>query len=266
MAPRSLSPLRLSPTPAAGTRLAHAKRRAATRRDEAGAILFIVAMIVAVLGSVGIYALAAAATEVRAAGNERQSTQTHYLAQYGILAAANYVQNDTTLYEQLATTSPDWPCTSLPGVTQSANALLRACFRIEEGDLTSVWGATGGTPPAPPLIDYGGTPSSTSGSASASSSGTSVPPLALNTPPGSLGPTPMTARFFVELTSPTQKAAPSRYALDLHFCFHEYTATAVGVTQPVYSQQSSNPGGAYSAQGQEMQRARFLLGPDRNCQ
>lgn len=247
-----------SRTDALAKDLRRAKRRAASRRAEGGAILFIVAMIIAVLGSVGIYALAAASTEVRASGNERQSSQTHYLAQYGMVAAAGYVQNDTTLFEQLATTSPDWPCTSLPGLSQTADALLRACFRIEEGDLTSGWNA--------PLVDYGGSASSTAGSSSGGTSGSSVPPLAPSMAPGSLGPTPMTARFFVELTSPTQKSAPSRYALDLHFCFHEYTATAVGVTQPVYAQQSSNPWGAYSAQGQEMQRARFLMGPDRNCQ
>jgi hypothetical protein len=246
MAPRSFSLTRLSPPALSGDRLARAKRRAAARHEEGGAVLFIVAMIIAVLGSVGMYALAAASTEVRASGNERQSTQTHYLAQYGMIAAANYVQSDSTLYEQLATASPDWPCASLPGLNQNANALLRACFRIEEVDLSAGW---------TPLVDYGGGPTTT------------VPPLAQSTPPGSLGPTPMTAHFFVELTSPTQKAAPSRYALDLHFCFHEYTATAVGVTQPIYPQQSGvQQWGAYSAQGQEMQRARFLLGPDRNCQ
>ncbi len=61
-----------------------AKRRAALRRHEGGAVMFIVAMMIAVLGSVGVYALAAAATEVRTSGNERQNTQTHYLAEYGI--------------------------------------------------------------------------------------------------------------------------------------------------------------------------------------
>jgi hypothetical protein len=237
MAPRTLFP-----------GLEHAKRRASARRREEGAVLFVVAMIIAVLGSVGIYALAAASTEVRASGTERQSTQTHYMAQYGMLASASYVQSDTTLYEQLATANPDWPCYSLPGLTQQADALLRACFRIEEGDLINGLASPSG---ASPLIDYGGT---------------AVPPLTPGIAPGSLGPMPMAPRFFVELTSPTQKSAPARYSLDLHFCFHEYTATAVGVTQPVYAQQSSNPWGQYSAQGLEMQRARFLLGPDRNCQ
>ena len=43
--------------------------------------MFVVAMTIAVLASVGIYALAAAANEVRTSGNERQNTQTHYLAE-----------------------------------------------------------------------------------------------------------------------------------------------------------------------------------------
>ncbi len=68
--------------------LALAKRRAALRRREGGAVMFVVAMTLAVLASVGIYALAAAATEVRTSGNERQNTQTHYLAEYGVLGAA----------------------------------------------------------------------------------------------------------------------------------------------------------------------------------
>ena len=51
--------------------------------------MFIVAMTLAVLASVGVYALAAAANEVRTSGNERQNTQTHYLAEYGVLGAAH---------------------------------------------------------------------------------------------------------------------------------------------------------------------------------
>ena len=69
--------------------LALAKRRAALRRREDGAAMFIVAMTLAVLASVGVYALAAAATEVKTSGNERQNTQTHYLSQYGVLGVAH---------------------------------------------------------------------------------------------------------------------------------------------------------------------------------
>ena len=65
--------------------LALAKRRSALRRRDEGAVMFIVAMTLAVLASVGVYALAAAATEVRTSGNERQGTQTHYLAEFGVI-------------------------------------------------------------------------------------------------------------------------------------------------------------------------------------
>ncbi len=220
--------------------VARAKIRSSRRRSEGGAALFVVAMILAVLASVGLYALAAASMEIRTSGNERQNTQTHYLAEYGILSAANYIQGKPDLYDGLTATAPDWPCVSLPGVSQNADILLRSCWRIEQADIVAGW-------LAPATVGYlGQTPYSPN-------------------PPGSMGPTPMEADFFVELTSPTQMMAPSRYALGLHFCFHEYTATAVGITRPVYP--APNDGtGAYIAEGQEMQRARFIVGPTTDCQ
>jgi len=59
-----------------------AKARAAHRPQESGAVMFIVTMILTVLASVGIYALAAATNEVTTSGSERQAAQTHYLAEY----------------------------------------------------------------------------------------------------------------------------------------------------------------------------------------
>jgi hypothetical protein len=219
-----------------------AKLRSSYRREEEGAVLFIVAMILAVLASVGLFALAAASTEIRTSGNERQNTQTHYLAEYGMLAAANNIQGRPDFYDSMSIRNPDWPCLSLPGVSQTADPLLRSCWRIEQIDLTQGWLAGSGTVPYDGQQPYTGTR------------------------PGSLGPTPMLADFFVELTAPTQKTAPSRYALDLHFCFHEYTATAVGITRPIYQQQTNTLVGAYISEGQEMQRARFIIGPSTDCQ
>ena len=51
--------------------------------------MFLVTMTLAVLASVGLYALAATTSEVTASGSERQATQTHYLAQYGVLGASH---------------------------------------------------------------------------------------------------------------------------------------------------------------------------------
>jgi hypothetical protein len=65
--------------------------RAAIRRTgrarRRGAVIFIVAMTLAVLASLGVYALRSAATEIRASGNTRQAMQTHYVAELGVTEA-----------------------------------------------------------------------------------------------------------------------------------------------------------------------------------
>ncbi len=67
--------------------LGAAKTRAFRRATSAGGTMFVVAMTLAVLSTIGAWALQSAALEVRMAGYERQSTQTHYLAEYGVMAA-----------------------------------------------------------------------------------------------------------------------------------------------------------------------------------
>src|ERR1700728_3330974 len=97
----------------------HAKQRSSRRRGSAGAAMFVVAMTMAVLVSVGVYALAASANETRTAGNERQSTQTHYLADYGIVGAAHEVTSTRAqffLTQMMSPTYRDASCTSLPSL------------------------------------------------------------------------------------------------------------------------------------------------------
>jgi hypothetical protein len=216
-----------------------ALRRARIRRTESGAVMFIVAMVLAVLASVGIYALAAASNEMRTSGNERQNTQTHYLSQYGIIAASQELAaTKAQLYLglMLSPTTSDSNCISLPGVPATADPMTRACRRIGATELAvgSGWATT-------PTDTYGGqTPYSAT--------------------PGSLGPSPLNADFFVEFTSPTMAAAPSRYALNLQFCFVQFTATSTGITQPQYVAAGAlTP--YYGGEGLEMQRARLVAGP-----
>jgi hypothetical protein len=220
--------------------LALAKRRSRRRRREAGAAMFVIAMAIAVLASVGIYALAAASSEVRTAGNERQSTQTHYLATYGVIGATHELTaTKAQFYLGLMLTVPDSPCVSLPGVAPTADALVRACRRIPASELGAPW-----TMPTVTQA-YGG----------------SVP-LAPGQNPGTFGPTPMNGDFFLELTNPVQLSPPARYATDLHFCFIQFTATSGGITQPVFPAQ---PGGGavsqFTGEGTEFQRARIVAGP-----
>lgn len=80
--------------------------------------------------------------------------------------------------------------------------------------------------------------------------------------PGSFGATPMTGHFFVELTNPVELSPPAQYATDLHFCFIQLTASATGITQPIYAwQQGADQTSEFSGLGLEMQRARIVAGP-----
>jgi hypothetical protein len=225
--------------------------RAAHRHGEEGAAMFIVAMTTAVLASVGVFALAAAATEVRSAGNERQATQTHFLAQYGIVAAAQDLSTfgKPSLYytmmqsQTMATNERDTCKLSLPGVDSTSNLdwLQKACKALEPGDVSTSWNGAGSGPPPPALIPYdGGAP--------------------YQGPAGTLGPIPMTGGFRVELTDPTKYPPPAGYGFNTNICFYGYTMSAMGETAPDYG---TNTAAAYAGRGTEIQRARITAGPDR---
>ena len=201
--------------------------------------MFVIAMTIAVLASVGMYALAAASNEVRTAGNERQSTQTHYLASYGVLGASHELTaTRAQFYLGLMLTKPDTLCVSLPGVASNTDPMSKACWRIPSQELGQAWAA-------PVTVPYAGTT-----------------PLAAGVPPGSLGPTPMNADFFVELTNPVQLSPPARYSIELHFCFIQFTATSGGITQPLFPwQPAAGTTAQYAGMGTELQRARIVAGP-----
>jgi hypothetical protein len=214
------------------------KRRTAARRGQYGAALFIVAMSLAVLASVGVFALAAASAEAKSAGYERTATQSNYLASYGVLGGAHeMVASRASLYLGLMMSSPDPICLALPNVPSSASILTRACRRLGSPELGAAWQAT------PTLDPYTGTV-----------------PYQWGVAPGSMGPTPMQGDFFVELTDPTKYTAPKRYDLNLNMCFVELTATSSGITHPLFP---GNPNltATYGEEGIVVQRARWIAGP-----
>jgi hypothetical protein len=227
---------RLLPSPA---RLALAKRRWARREREAGAALFVVSMTMAVLASVGIYALAAASSEVRTSGFERQNTQTHYLASYGILGTAHEIMaTKAQFYMGLMMSTPDTCPGSLPNVPTSASILTRACRRLGSPELSMSW-----TAGVPVTDTYAGNVPYQSGQN-----------------PGSFGATPTQGDFFVELTEPLQANPPAQYGLNLNFCFIKLTATVTGITRPLFPI-TANLTQTYGSEGVEMQRSRILAGP-----
>ena len=221
-----------------------AKQRARWRHRQGGAAMFIVAMTLAVLASVGIYALAAAASEVRTSGNERQNTQTHYLAEFGILGTADQISTTKAQwYLGLMLSKPDTPCRALPNVlptnTPTPDPMSLACRRLGSSELGQQWLTSPNN-----IVPYGGTTA-----------------FAQSTNPGSLGPIPMTGDFFVELTDPAQANSPPRYALDLNFCFIGLTVSSTGITQPQYLNPTDPDKAMYAGEGLEVQRARIIVGP-----
>ncbi len=226
-------------SPSAVNRLQAIKRRALVRRDQDGAALFIVAMALAVLASVGVFALAAASAEAKSAGYERTATQSNYLASYGVLGGAHeMVASKAQLYLGLMITTPDPICMALPNVPATASILTRACRRLGSQELGTAW-----LPNSNILDPYAGTV-----------------PFQQGIPPGSLGPTPMQGDFFVELTDPTKYTAPKRYDLNLNMCFVELTATSNGLTHPLFPA-SPNYTATFGEEGIVVHRARWIAGP-----
>jgi hypothetical protein len=223
--------------------LARAKRR----RREGGAVLFIVAMTLAVLGSLGIYALQSTAYEVRASGNERQEMQTHYIAEYGAVAATSQINTGTAgFYIGVIMNSTDYtatqPCYSLRGVplVGSAPAAV-ACRRMGRDELGQNW-----LPPA----------NNDNFSHSSTAFRYSNPPIVTE---GSLGYSGVDPDFWVELTDPMQKQPPAGYDLKQNLCFHQYTLTSYGMTKP--NTNTSSASSVWGGEGLEGSRARITAGP-----
>jgi hypothetical protein len=246
-----------------GASLSHGSRRRARRRArEGGAIMFIVAMTLAVIGAMGMYALQMASTEIKTAGFIRQQVQTQYLAQYGVSASAQALTNNAQMYATIMTTQPDTGCYSLFSVYQLAAQLSApttpqalACHRAGSMELASQVIPQGGALPI--LLNPSGVAFSTS-------SDLTRGPVGIGTP----GATLPTADFFVEVTDANQKQPPPGFATNASspVCFLQITASTVGLT-PTTS--NTNAGDTFNttgtpgflSEGLETARARILFGP-----
>ena len=209
--------------------------RAALRQREEGAVIFIVAMTLAVLASLGLYALASTSNEMKTAGFERQNTQAHYLSEYGVLGAANNVNPTTAqLYLGLMMdpSRRDTNCISLPGVNLSDPLIpntVKACRRMGSGELNQAW---------------------------LSSAQTAIPA-------NGLGSTSISGDFFIELTDPAQTQPPPGYDMKLGLCFAQFTLTSVGLTQAANGTTGLQ---VYGSEGVEVARAHITAGPIRCTQ
>ncbi len=220
------------------------KQRSRRRARSRGAVVFIVAMTLAVLASLGLYALQSASAEVKTSGYIRQNAQSHYLSEYGTLTGVNAMSGTTgQLYLSMmrSTTQMDTQCLSLQGVDMSnASNLTKSCRRMGSSELGTAWG-TGVTPVA-----------------------AAGPAVA-----GSLGPYALTGDFYVEITDPSTGSAMWGIDTQLGLCFQSFSLMAVGITEPDQAMLATQgvtltPTAVYGSEGMEMSRARVTAGPMRN--
>ena len=216
-----------------------ARMRARRRAESDGGVVFIVAMTLAVLAAVGMYALRAASTELKTSGYERQNAQTHYLTEYGVLAATQEVNaTRAQLYLGLMTAAPDQRCISIAqslsvgGVPSSPTIMSKACRRVGSKELAMSWSNVQANTPI-------------------------LTPYVSPTSPGSLGSAPITGDFFVEITDPAQASPPPGFDLKLGLCFMQMTVTSIGITTPIISTDTAK----FAGEGLETARARIIAGP-----
>ncbi len=246
-----------------------AKRRARARLRERGAIMFIVAMTIAVIGAMGIYALQLASAEVRTAGFIRQQMQTAALSSYGIGVSAQALAVNPQIYASIMVQQPDAACYSLFGIQgttmplgvvlggnpagTSVTAQANACHRAGSPELAAQITPAGTT--AVTLISYG------------------TPLVPLTTYAGgsdlTRGPIglPTTPDFFVEVTDPTQRLPPPGYSANQSatVCFLEASSSSIGVTPTTATYNAtdafSSTASGFRSEGLEMSRARIMFGP-----
>ena len=203
-------------------------RRLIARRRQRGAVVFIVAMTLALLALMGVYAVSGAASEVRSSGYVRQATQAHYLSEYAMGAMANHINSSNADYmvnSLLMGKTPPADCISVPQAGGSAIAL--ACWRFSQEEIERGWRATGASAGPPVLTQYG---------------------------LGQPGVSTMEGTVVAEFSNPVLTQPPPGYDLNLGLSFARVTVTTGG---------SVNPVGNTANRTLEIGRARMIIGPVR---
>lgn len=86
----------MSPALRSNRRLRLSLAHARARRDSGGAVLFIVAMTLAVLAVMGVYGLSATAIDIRSAGHMREAAQAQAAAEYSLGLVAESITPQTS--------------------------------------------------------------------------------------------------------------------------------------------------------------------------
>ena len=208
------------------------------RGRERGTTLFVVVLAITMLTGIGLYTVHSAALLARASGNERQATQTEYLAQVGSLAALSQLSTAPAAYVSQALNGSRVnnnvleDCRMNLGVNTS-NSKPPSCYEFSSTSVTLLTGNT--------LFDAD----------------------SFGTVDQKSGISPINGRFLTEMTDVARALGPvtgmdavSRNA----FAYYEAKLTTIAQLQPAAATAACVQN-VMQVAGQHMTRAHVLLGP-----
>ena len=124
------------------------------RQHQRGAAVFIVMMVVTLLTAVGIFAVRSASLVDVATGYNRQSLQTQFVSDYGVMLTTHELSTESaSAYAQVAQSGSD-ECTATEGVDDSVVG-RPFCYTFKSTELANRFDATNGLFPAGSTVPGG---------------------------------------------------------------------------------------------------------------
>ena len=201
-----------------------------TRLSERGAALFVVVLVLTLLAAIGVFAAKASGIGELTAGYERQNTQNHYVAEYGMLAAQAELGHNATQYDWWIADGGE-PCAINRNV--DGGAYRPSCYKLKAAN------AQDRLPAGRVLFQEGGVAA-----------------------PGSFGPSDVMGDFEVQMTDlgPAPDAVVgSNVGEAKTFHYRQVTLTSAGQVRPT-PVGACDPG-ATVVQGTDTVRAHVTFGP-----
>ncbi|HEY3234696.1 MAG TPA: hypothetical protein VGJ84_08260 [Polyangiaceae bacterium] len=213
------------------------------RREERGAAVFIVVMVVTLLTAMGIFAARSASLVDAASGFNREALQTHYITEYGAVSVLTELGTGTApaYSREMATGSDECPLLKNYTPPGGGKTPCRKFFAQEIGGRVASYyaGRTLLEPainPAPPSLPT----------------------------PGSLGFTEVAGDFRVQMTDPGPVEKPVAGTdvggTSTSFHYKQVSLTATGLLRPGLASDTCTTGSA-STTGVESMRAQVIIGP-----
>lgn len=216
--------------------------QARRRRDQRGASVLVVVLLISLLMGIGMFAARSASLATAASGYDRQQTQTHYFTNYAVSLAANELSTDrASAYVTQMAHSPDVSCRAIstdPSNPSAARVSNGTCYRFGYEDVGKVLGLANLVEPAV------------------------APAPGVAPVPGSLGRAQLKPDFVIEMTD-LAPASPPVPGSDLSssgaasVTYMTVTLNASGRIQP----QNTGTVRAGQSAGAEQSRAHLVIGP-----